>query len=199
MANVGVVVATYGDKHWRDKAIRALESAACQTVMPTAIYQPHGETLMQARNRGAAQCGTDWLVFLDADDTLHPQYIEKMLEGEGDVRQPATLGVYEDGTKDSDPVVIPSKPLIDGNYIVIGAMINHEYFSRVGGFDWWPIYEDWDLYLRMEEAGASFGVCSEAIYNVSVNENGRNKSPRIIQDKYYHMIRGEAMKRRGIT
>lgn len=198
METVGVVIPTYGDKTWVKRAERARASVENQTHTASAIYSIHEADLQSARNIGAKYCGTDWLIFLDADDTLDPRYIEKMLEGEGDVRQPATIGVYEDGHRDQEAVLIPKKPLLDGNYVVIGAMINRDVFDEVGGFRDWPLYEDWDLYLRLEEAGASFGHCPEAIYEVFVKENTRNLPARSIQEKYYAVIRAEAMKRRGV-
>jgi glycosyltransferase involved in cell wall biosynthesis len=199
MSTVGVVIATYGDEHWTELAReRALPSVKAQTIKPDLFVMPHSEdSLQEARNAGAAALSEmDWLIFLDADDTLHPQYIEKMLEGEGDVRQPATIGVYEDGRRDAEAVVIPKKNLIDGNYIVIGALINRELFDKVGGFRDLPLYEDWDLYLRLEEVGATFGTCPEAIYEVFVKENTRNMPVRSIQERWYAIIRDEAMSRR---
>jgi glycosyltransferase involved in cell wall biosynthesis len=204
MSTVGVVIATFGDRRIWDKfAQRAKESAENQTRSADRIISyhvdiPHSDGLSIARNRAASKMETDWVIFLDADDTLDSQYIEKMLEGEGDVRQPATIGVYEDGRRDAEAVVIPKKPLIDGNYIVIGAMMKRNLFLEVGGFRDWPLYEDWDLYLRMEETGATFGVCPEAIYEVFVKENTRNMPARVIQERYYAVIRKEAMKRRGL-
>ena len=199
MATVGVVVPTFGDdRWWRDKALVALESAARQTVPPSVVIQSHGETLQEARNGGALRCQTDWLIFLDADDTLDKNYISRMLEGTGNVRQPATIGVYEDGRRDAEAVVIPKKNLLDGNYIIIGAMIDHELFNQVGGFGDEELYEDWSLYLRLEEAGATFGVCPEAIYEVLVKGNTRNLPARPVQEHWYHKIRNDALKRRGL-
>lgn len=200
METVGVVVPTFGDiRQWRQLAQAAVKSIENQTRPADVHFQIHADTLEEARNVGAGQCKTDWLIFLDADDTLHPEYIEKMLEGEGDVRQPATIGVYEDGHTDRAPVVIPKKNLLDGNYIVIGAMIKHDLFDKVGGFRDEVIYEDWSLYLRLEEAGATFGVCREAVYGVFVKENTRNLPERSIQEFWYRKIRQEALQRRGIS
>jgi hypothetical protein len=100
-----------------------------------------------------------------------------MLAGRGDVRQPATLGIHPGGWEEPTPVVIPAKPLLEGNYIVIGAMHRLEQFHRVGGFYDWPAWEDWCLWIRCWLDGAEIVPVPEAIYRVHVCE-GRNTLSR---------------------
>jgi GT2 family glycosyltransferase len=126
------------------------------------------------RNCAAAHSTADWLIFLDADDELDPEYIEWMLQGTTDIRQPATLGVV-DGVEDDYPVVIPPKPnILTGNHLVIGSMVRRELFQSVGGFRPLPVLEDWDLWIRCFRAGATWGVCPKAIYRVHVRQGSRN-------------------------
>jgi glycosyltransferase involved in cell wall biosynthesis len=185
---VSIIVSTFGDRSiWHPLACRAIGSAEKQTVKSQVIYV-HGASLQDARNAGAARAEGDWLIFLDADDELDPGYVEAMEAGTGDLRQPATLGVV-DGREDPFPVVIPKKPLLDGNYMVIGTMCRKDLFGQVGGFDDWPIYEDWDLWIRMWLLGAVPAPCPEAIYRVHVQQEGRNSQDRATQVKYYNAIR----------
>src|SRR5689334_18812468 len=93
MSTVSCIVATFGpDRAFWDKlAIRAVASVVNQTQRPTElqrVHVPDDNALHVARNRGAMQSLSDWLVFCDADDRLHPEYLEAMLAGEGDVRIP---------------------------------------------------------------------------------------------------------------
>lgn len=186
--SVSIIVGTYGDRAvWHQLACRAISSAEKQTV-PAQIIYVHGSTLQDARNVGAERAEGDWLIFLDADDELDPKYVEAMLAGKGDLRQPATLGIV-DGKEDPFPVVIPKKPLLDGNYMVIGTMCRRDLFEQVGGFHDYPIYEDWDLWIRMWIAGAIPEPCPEAIYRVHVQQESRNNQDRNIQVKYYNQIR----------
>ena len=64
--------------------------------------------------------------------------------------------------------------LLDGNYIVVGAAVRTDLVRKVGG--WWdePIYEDWSLWLRCQQAGASFEYIPEAIYGFHKVVNSRN-------------------------
>lgn len=199
---VGVVVATYGDRdEWWELAERAVASARSQSVAPAAVVWQHERTLSDARNLGAYRAGdVDWLVFLDADDTLDGGYIEAMLLGTGKVRQPSTLGVYDDGSTDSEAVLIPPKKnLLDGNHLVIGSMVSRDLFVSAGGFDELPILEDWDLWIRCWLLGAEIGTAPGAIYRVSVNRTGRNSAPNHgdvytrIRQKYTAMARDRGL------
>lgn len=207
IAPIGVVIATYGDRaHWAALAERAMASVDRQTTRASFCHWRHGANLHDTRNgaahdvlhnvtRAAGVC-TDWLCFLDADDTLDPHYIEAMarvaaaVDGDALI-QPSTLGVYPDGHEDPEPVLIPTKPLLDGNYMVIGTLIRCEQFERLGGFRDWPCYEDWDLWIRAARDGAELLTCPDAIYRVGVNENSRNNSSRELQIRTYHAIRNQ--------
>lgn len=178
-ADVTVVIATFGPdyKKWDDLAQRARKSVERQTVHPRVV-RSHMDTLHDARNIGAVQANTEYLIFLDADDELDRHYVEAMLASHGDIRRPATLGVVG-GIEDDFPVMIPRAPLLDRNFIVIGAMIRKDFFLRVGGFEDYPVLEDWCLWLKMVEAGAEVVDVPDAIYRVNVQEASRNQPAEI--------------------
>lgn len=172
---IGVVVATYGDARWAElAAARALPSVMRQTSPPDQVEVIHGHTLHDARNEGAWELSTDHVIFLDADDELDERYVEAMRLGRGDVRQPSTIGCYPDGRTDAAAVLIPSKPLREGNFLVIGSRVRRSMFLAVGGFQDWPAWEDWDLFVRLSFVGAEITACPEAIYRVHVSPSGRN-------------------------
>lgn len=187
--NIGVVVGTYGDKDkWGPLAQRAMASVEANTQLPAKAMWCHEDTLQNARNHGARQLDTDWLIFLDADDELDVRYIEAMSDGLGDIRKPRTLGVYPDGSTDDSPAMIPTRDLSTANHIVIGAMCRAELFWDVEGFRDWPVLEDWCLWRRMVRAGAVVGEVPDAIYRIHVNEGSRNTN-QALHDKVYRTIR----------
>jgi GT2 family glycosyltransferase len=187
--DVTVIVPVFGDVGaWLPQACRARRSAVAQTVPPAEIVMAAAADLRTARNGPAEWARTEWLCFLDADDELDVRYIEAMLAGDGDLRQPATLGIV-DGVEDACPVVIPPRHLLAGNYIVIGALVRSEMFFDVGGFRDLPAYEDWDLWIRVWLAGAEISAVPEAIYRVHVNPRGRNALPRGDAVRAYDGIR----------
>lgn len=180
METVDVVIASYGDiEIWRPYAERAIRSVHAQTVK-ASLYAYHNHQANDpgtARNASAVGTNADWLIFLDADDELDPLYVEVMLAGEGDIRQPSTIGVYQDGGTDDYPVLIPPNPggMMVGNHLIIGCMVRRTLFEIVGGFrEDLPILEDWDFWIRCQLAGGTVGQCPEAIYRVHVNPGSRN-------------------------
>ena len=174
METFSVVVGIYGDLDvWGPRAEAALASVEGQGALDARIS--HADTLAQARNRGAIQAGGDYLIFLDADDLLAPDYVGEMSLGIADLRQPATLGMYPDGTFDPYPVNIPPRQSIrQGNWFVIGTAIPTEMFWRAGGFGEEPAWEDWSLMLRCFALGATWEPRPGAIYKVGVSIGGRN-------------------------
>lgn len=196
MTRISVVIGTFGDRDkWGALAERrAAVSATRQSRPAEGVYHCHGDTLHEARNQAAEWAAGEWLAFLDADDELDVGYVEAMAAateqaGPGDwLLQPATLGVV-DGHDDPFPVVIPPKPLIEGNYLIIGTLIRRDQFLRLGGFREWPIYEDWDLMLRAWLDGAEVLTVPEAIYRVHVTPGSRNQADRAVQLQVYGAIR----------
>lgn len=189
MNDVTVIIPISGDlNRWAEIAQRAYDSAVAQTYPAKEVIISSGKTLTEARNKTAMEADTEFLVFLDADDELDSHYLEQMVAGSGDLRQPSTLGIV-DGREDPEPVLIPSKPLITGNYLVIGTMVRRELFAQVGGFRDWPMYEDWELFIRCWLEGATITACPQAIYRVHVNADSRNNQHRTLQIETYNQIR----------
>lgn len=176
---ISVVVGTFGDiTRWGPLADRALASLAVQTVEPRDIQHIHERTLAGARNRGALSAKGEWLCFLDADDELDSHYIEAMQAVAATATgpallQPATLGVVN-GVEDSEPVIIPERPLREANYMVIGTLVRRDQFLRVNGFRELPVAEDWDLWCRCRIDGAPTIPVPDAVYRVHVNTESRN-------------------------
>lgn len=181
MGTIGVVVPICGDiGYWRRVAQRAVDSCKAQTLLPAEILVSEGASVSAARNRGADRLGTDWLVFLDADDELDAGYIEAMAAAsaraasEDFIFWPSTLGVV-DGVEDDFPVLLMPKPnLLSGNHMVIGSMVRREVFVQAGRFRELPILEDWDLWIRVLRLGGRSVPVRDAIYRVHVRLNSRN-------------------------
>jgi len=179
MNSISVIIGTFGDDSWRTLAERARMSAEEQSVRPDEIIMSHEPSLSLARNRPAERAVGDWLIFLDADDQLDYSYIQAMkdriveLSGENYLIQPSTLGVV-DGVEDDEPVLIPSKDIHMGNWMVIGTAVRRDVFLDAGGFPDLPCWEDWALWARCIHNGAKTTTCPRAIYRVNVHPGSRN-------------------------
>lgn len=176
-----VVVATFGAQEWQELAkTRAVPSAEAQTQ----VVQVHGATLHDARNQGLALVETEWVVFLDADDELEPGYVEALAQGTADLRAPAVR--YVSSTTWRSPRMprvaghrhdCTADCLPDGNWLVVGTAVRTDLVCEVGGWRDWACYEDWDLWLRCWQAGATIEAIPDAIYRAHVRPDSRNRAP----------------------
>lgn len=180
---VTIAVATYGDPAWLDLAHqRAVPSARAQGA---PVITVHADSLHAARNACLEQVQTDHVVFLDADDELEPGYLNAMAVGSADVRVPRVRYVRASGA--AAPPIMPrvsghhhaceADCLAYGNWVVIGAQVRADLLRKVGGFEPWPLYEDWAAFARMWQAGATFEPTPRAIYRAHVRRDSRNRAP----------------------
>ena len=189
MHSIDVIIATYGCESWKKKALIAQNSVLQQTSPASSIHLIHGETLAQARNAGAYKSTADWLLFLDADDTLDLNFICAMREMIDQTTHPSPL-LYpsvltiEDGVKSLSAKISTQNPILEGNFMVIGTLVKREDFLQVGGFRELPMYyEDWDLWIRCIINGSVPNPVPDAVYHVFVNKNSRNHQSKVIADK----------------
>lgn len=185
--SVAVIIATFGDKaRWDRMSMRAILSVEEQSLRPQKIMRIHGATLQEARNSAAIEAKTEWLCFLDADDELESEYVEAMVNADGDIRYP-NVKYVRDGKPDSQAVNLAAHDIYDGNYMVVSSFVRRKMFLEVGGFSDLPVYEDWDLWLRCIQAGAHPRSVPGAVIRVHDNAGSRNKNPESL--RYWHEIR----------
>lgn len=196
---ISVIIPTFGDfEKWNPIAQRAVKSVMNQTV-EAQIVRVHGVTLAGARNDGAEKAEGDWFIFLDADDELDPRYIEAMesviehdriYSAHTHIYQPSTVEFNDEGQV-GEPNLIPTYPLLQRNYLIIGSMVSRELFEATEGFDPnLPALEDWEFWLQCDKLGAKVGKCPEAIYRIHFAPNSRNTTNQhgqcvvTIRDRY---------------
>lgn len=179
-SGVSIVIATYGDGRWSELARnRAIPAAQKQLVEVISVHEDYG-TLASCRNRGASMASGEWIIFCDADDELEDGYVQAMMAGSGELRYPSVRRMVY--AKDNTilmqgPIELKKHKIVSGNYMVIGTMLQKDLFAKVGGFNDLPIWEDWELFMRMMYAGAESVYCRDAVYRVHVNDHGRNRHP----------------------
>jgi len=177
--DVTVCIGTFGHDDWRKLALDRAAMSSERKVMHV-----HDENLMVARNRAAEKAQSEWLCFLDADDELAPGYFDAMEQGTADLRGPAVQYVVNGNPRAVK--VWPERDLRSGNHLVIGTLIRKAMFDQVGGFRDYPLYEDWDLWLRCHLAGASSEVIRDAIYIAHVRKDSRNRAPDRATRLHWH-------------
>ena len=135
-------------------------------------------------------------MFLDADDELEPGYITALQAGACDLRAPAVRYVAPDRFQAARMPRVAGHDhdctadcLPEGNWLVIGTMARTQLLRDVGGFEPWPIYEDWALWLRCWKAGATVEAIPAAVYRAHHRPDSRNRAPaREVKDQAHRDI-----------
>ena len=139
--------------------------ALLETFDPELVRVIHQDNtgLPGARNRGARDADTDYLVFLDADDTIAPDFVSKL------------AAAIADAAPDSDRVShaycqetltdrahgtwrVPewdAELLLITNLHPVTCLVRRHAFEAVGGFDATMTdgYEDWEFWVRLSDHG----------------------------------------------
>ncbi len=180
--DVTVCVSTFGGQEWKElanqRAIPSAQKLGCNVI------QSHAESLHEARNQGLNCVTTEYVCFLDADDELEASYFDKMAESAADIRVPSVRYVrngFDQGVRmpkiSGHSHVCTPDCLAEGNYIVIGAVAPTQLLRDVGGFRDFAWSEDYDLWVRCWQAGATFENVPRAVYRAHVRRDSRNRGP----------------------
>ena len=151
--------------------------------------------LSRVRNLAAEQIATEWIVYLDADDWLDPQYIERaesMIAA-----QPAVDVVTTDMTivRGSRTLLFKASvpafwnDLLSRNTIVQTSLIRRSLVLRLGGYDPALDYEDWDFWIRVLQSGGRIARLPGA--HVFRREHDRNKSKVCDEDRAIAAVRAK--------
>lgn len=189
MCNIGIAIGTFGDFAYARKACDLAYKLYEHLYVPVATYH-HDDSLAIARNEAAAKLeDVDYLIFVDTDDNLDHNYIDAMYQaicGEGILYKPSTIGMYPDGSFDDTATMIKQKDMYEGNSLILGTMMSKTLFQKVGGFNPdLPALEDWDLFLKLiSYTGCKIKEVPDAIYQVGVNDTGRNSDKKAHMEAY---------------
>jgi peptidoglycan/xylan/chitin deacetylase (PgdA/CDA1 family) len=156
-----------------DSTAAVVEDIAAREPRVRLVRRERGG-VSAARNAGIAEARFDWLLFLDADDWLVPQYLERMTSKiASDPRLDAVhcgwVRVAPDGTRAGERVWHQSGDLFGVlaclcPFAVHACVVRKSLVEAVGAFDSLAITcEDWDLWQRVARTGARFGAVGEVL------------------------------------
>lgn len=155
------------------------------------VLNQQNSGLAKARNNGIKMAKGEYILPLDSDNYIDPEYIEKSIvvlkkyENVGVVY--SDMYVFKDGTSEFSK---PESYNVDLKYLIFGktidacAVFRKRVWEKLGGYDEnMPVmgYEDWDFWIRALEKGIKFHHFDEALFYyrdvpVSMLKNvGKNK------------------------
>ena len=138
----------------------------------TRVIRAEHAGLAASRNLGIAQATGRYLCALDADDTLEPSFLEKMV-GALDRDNSLTfsscwLRTFGDESWDWTPQRCDLPTLLWEDTVLTAALVRREAVVSVGGYDTnMPEQgdEDWDLWLTLVERGHRGAILPEILFN----------------------------------
>lgn len=176
--NVSVLITCHNKEAYLDECV---SSVIRQTKSPKEIIVVHDEcenpmhhakvtSIMLPTNLGVCKARDvafrystgELILFLDGDDIMSPDYIEKMVLKIADGADIAYPDIYFFGDP-GESLTISPEPLqlsliaeMKKLPIVVTSMMKREVYSSLGGFSNFPVLEDMDFWLRAMCNGYTF-------------------------------------------
>lgn len=174
---------------------RAIQSATTQSIPCNVIVVEDTERrgAGYARNTGVRQGSAPFIVFLDADDVLHSDFVQRCAR----IYQQGTY-VYTDWqTPAGYTAQLPVNTLERGWYEhrifhLVTTLMPRAAFEHVGGFDEsLPALEDLHLYQKLHSVGIC-GIRYPQVLATYHTEDGQ-RSRQIVEQGQYHTLRQQIL------
>lgn len=177
-ADVTVITPSLPERHLL--LAEAMASVAAQTVAPAAhlVGIDHSHRGPAAvRQELVEAASTEWVVFLDDDDLLDPEFIATLLP----IADRWTLEVVIPFCRFDGPP-LPARyynqsfdraALADHGIFPITVLARRQSIIAAGGFDPADRYEDWSLWNRMVDRGCRFDTCRLPLWTYRTGHAGR--------------------------
>ena len=149
----------------------------------------------RARNKAIEVASGEYILPLDADDTIEPSYVEKAINVFSE--NPNIDVVYSRVksliTKKELFKLCSEHHLLYGNFITCSSVFKKSDFQKVGGYDisFDKIgCEDWDLYLKFFENGLKFYQIDEVLFNYrqKIDKNRTAIQLKNINEIYFQIL-----------
>lgn len=141
-----------------EESARILRACASRDARITVLNNEGNKGPSAARNLAISRMQTEYIVTLDADDLIEPQYIECLYYGI--LSNPDYDWVYTDSLGFGEKEYVWRRPFNAGelktfNFLTYSGLIRKSAVLDVGGYDerGTRIYEDWHLWLRLLTKG----------------------------------------------
>ncbi|MBN1551751.1 glycosyltransferase [bacterium] len=148
-----------------------------------------------ARNEGIRQSHGNFIQFLDADDLLHPNKIERQIEIASQVKEDIVFCDYDrilvNGSRRSGSYLGPY-----GGGDIIPFMLRHQmqtsaplhrrhWIEKIGGFnESLPCAQEYDLNIRLACAGATFYHLQEILFSLQRRSQSVSSNFQKVLDQY---------------
>lgn len=172
-----------------DPATQAVVAEA-DARLPFAVRYIANEAggVCHSRNKGAEAATGRWIGFLDDDDLWHPPFLERLVGLAEQQRVELALGglLHHEDEHTVTPRaqltgLTPDTALLqNGSMTGSNFVIDRDAYFRVGGFD--PavtVFNDWDFFVRLLDAGVTYAVDPEPLAEWRFHPGDRIATPSL--------------------
>jgi glycosyltransferase involved in cell wall biosynthesis len=177
------------------------------------VFRQEHSGIIAALQHGLKHCRAAYIARMDADDWSYPSRLERQLELLEGNEGLGAVGCRVEGLPDAaltqglrrylewvngliTPQEIAREIFIESPLPHPSALIRRSWLERIGGYHecGWP--EDYDLWLRMHNAGARLGKVNEVLLawrdgpDRLTRRDPRYAIERFLKAKAYHLLRG---------
>lgn len=186
--SVTVVVTAHTPRVMTGMLARALQSVWEQTHLPDAVaiaIDHYHEGAAITRNRAIDMATTEWLVFLDSDDYLCEDFLQKVFQHQRETNADVVWPWFCVSGDSVDPFPMhcgkqwnPEAP----HSFPITALVRRKLAVEVGGFPVLPpagvkcLGEDFPFWVAVSNAGGKFSHFTERLWEWNHHPPGGNTS-----------------------
>lgn len=152
-----------------DNTIQIIKDLEKNNDIHIKIIDQNNQGPSHARNRGIQLAKAEYILALDSDDQIAPDYIEKALttfQIEPNLSVVFTEAVFygmENKIWATEDVRLPE--LFSRNFLNVTALFKKSAWRDAGGYDEkLPGYEDWDLWITLASKGHRFKLIPEPLF-----------------------------------
>lgn len=134
-----------------------------------------------ARNLAISKANAEYILPLDADDTIEPSYMEKCIDRF--LTHPSTDVVYCKwhyfGSASHTPKLLPYEnyqSILTENRLFVSAMYRRPRWLEIGGYDELMLtgLEDWEFWIRYLNENSVVWQIPERLFNYRIKPHSRN-------------------------
>ncbi len=149
------------------------------------VFTSEEPNVSAARNLGIDKAQGEYILLLDSDDLIHPDFLKKCIN-EFDLFPETTLVRTQVKLFGKKSGILKFEPysyslLLARNLMVVTSLFKKQDAVSVGGFDkaFKDAFEDWEFWIRLLKNNGIVKTVEEPLFNYRIRKGSRNHSLRM--------------------